>query len=552
MNNILPDAPAGREQYLVGVDVGTGSARAGVFTRDGNLLGSDKRAIAVYRSSGSIAEQSSTEIWVAVAAAVRGAVASASVDSEEIAGVGFDATCSLVVLGEGGAPLPVGSSKNPDRDTILWMDHRAVEQAEHINNIGHKVLDYVGGRISPEMETPKLLWLKENRPDVFRSAWQFFDLADFLTWRATGDLARSNCTVTCKWTYLAHEQGWDPTYFKAIGLEELAQEEFARIGTRIVEPGTPLRGGLSVAAALELGLMSGTPVAAGLIDAHAGGIGSVGAQEGGGAAANLAYVFGTSSCTMTTTHDPVFVPGVWGPYYSAMVPGTWLNEGGQSAAGAAIEHLIDLHPFAIEARQRAEKFGLLLPDWLSREAQARLGDLGDLVDLAGEVHIVPEFLGNRAPHADPNTRAAILGIGMERDLESLISLYIAGLCGIGYGLRQIVEAQARSGVGIERIVVSGGAGRSDLVRQLLADTTGLEVVAPTTDEPVLLGSAILASVAAGMYPGIPAAMAKMSSFTARYQPIGGATRTVHDRRFRIFEELQSLARRSAHRVERRR
>ncbi|WP_275430187.1 FGGY-family carbohydrate kinase, partial [Klebsiella pneumoniae] len=87
-----------------------------------------------------------------------------------------------------------------------------------------------------------------------------------------------------------------------------------------------------------MGLLPGTPVAVGLIDAHAGGIGTLGV--GGGALNNLAYVFGTSSCTMTSAESAVFVPGVWGPYFSAMVPGLWLIEGGQSAAGAAIDRLL--------------------------------------------------------------------------------------------------------------------------------------------------------------------------------------------------------------------
>src|SRR5262249_23927665 len=160
------------------------------------------------------------------------------------------------------------------------------------------VLRFVGGKISPEMETPKLLWLLENRPQVFAAAWQFFGLTDFLTWRATGDLARSTCTVTCKWTYLAHESRWDESYFRIVGLGVLADEGFARIGQRIVEPGTRLGNGLTSEAAAQLGLRAGTQVATGVIDAHAGGIGSVGAQ--GEPESCLAYVFGTSSCTMTT------------------------------------------------------------------------------------------------------------------------------------------------------------------------------------------------------------------------------------------------------------
>ena len=276
MSNTSSARPAGGERYLVGVDVGTGSARAGLFDLSGRMLASGKRDISLFREPGAMVEQSSTEIWAAVCASVREAIAKAGVAPEAVAGIGFDATCSLVVLGDGGAPLPVGPSEDPARDIIVWMDHRAVNEVERINATNHDVLRYVGGRISPEMETPKLLWLKENRPDVFDAAWQFFDLADFLTWRATGDLARSTCTVTCKWTYLAHEKRWDASYFHAIGLGVLADEDFARIGQRVVEPGTPLGGGLTAQAAAELGLVAGTPVGAGMIDAHAGGIGTVG------------------------------------------------------------------------------------------------------------------------------------------------------------------------------------------------------------------------------------------------------------------------------------
>ena len=134
------------------------------------------------------------------------------------------------------------------------MDHRATEQARRINDAGHRVLDYVGRTISPEMQTPKLLWLAENKPDSFARAWQFMDLADFLTWRSTGSLARSICTVTCKWTYLAHEGRWDESYFRLIGLGALADEQFRRIGTEVVAAGTPLGSGLTAKAALDLGL----------------------------------------------------------------------------------------------------------------------------------------------------------------------------------------------------------------------------------------------------------------------------------------------------------
>jgi D-ribulokinase len=567
------------QRYVIGVDVGTGSARAGIFNLAGHMVASAKRDITLFHASGSIVEQSSGEIWNAVCHAVKDALSQAAVPPEQVDGIGFDATCSLVVLGEGGQPLPVGPSEQAERDIIVWMDHRAVEQAERINATGHEVLKFVGGKISPEMETPKLLWLLENRPHVFKAAWQFFDLTDFLTWRATGDLSRSTCTVTCKWTYLAHERRWDESYFRSVGLGVLADEAFARIGQNVVDPGTPLGDGLTTNAAAELGLRPGTPVATGVIDAHAGGIGTVGADDRPESC--LAYVFGTSSCTMTTTRTPVFVPGVWGPYFSAMVPDAWLNEGGQSVAGAAIERLLSLHPATPDARRRADEEGRSLPVMLAtlavqavqgmqtmQAAQAMelaqatpvthaisatqtapttqepqtLNTLSPAVTLANGLHVVPEFLGNRAPFADPHARALIAGLGMEDDLDSLVALYIAGICSIGYGLRQIIETQALAGAPIERVVISGGAGQLDLVRQLLADATGKPVLATQADEPVLLGAAILGAVAGGQFDTVRAAMSTMSRISKTYAPATGNFAALHQARFSAFEQLQSVAR----------
>lgn len=535
-NSTATDDP----HYVIGVDVGTGSARAGIFELTGRMVSSAKHDIALFRASGSIVEQSSAEIWSAVCDAVKGALSQAAVPPDRIAGIGFDATCSLVVLGPGGQSLPVGPSERAERDIIVWMDHRAVTQAQRINATDHEVLKYVGGRISPEMETPKLLWLLENKPEVFAAAWQFFDLTDFLTWRATGDLSRSTCTVTCKWTYLAHERRWDESYFRTVGLGVLADEAFARIGQTVVDPGTPLGAGLTAAAAAALGLQVGTPVATGVIDAHAGGIGTVGAD--GHAESCLAYVFGTSSCTMTTTRRPVFVPGVWGPYFSAMVPDAWLNEGGQSVAGAAIEHLLSMHPAAPDARRRAHDAGQSLPELLAGLATQAATSLSDAVALVDGLHVVPEFLGNRAPLADPQARAVIAGLGMDDDLESLIALYVAGLCGIGYGLRQIIEAQADAGAPIERVVISGGAGRSDLVRQLLADATGKAVLATRAEEPVMLGAAMLGAVAGRLFDGVQSAMAGMSQISRRHEPAGGTVAACHEARFRAFKQLQAVAR----------
>jgi D-ribulokinase len=529
------------DRCVIGVDVGTGSARAGVFDLKGRLLANARQSISLHRGSGSRVEQSSAEIWQAVAASVRAAVAEAGIRPDAVAGIGFDATCSLVVIGGNGGGLPVGDPDHAERDIIVWMDHRATDEAERINATGHDALRYVGGAISPEMEMPKLLWLKENRPETFQAAAHFFDLTDFLTWKAAGSLARSSCTVTCKWNYIAHENRWDRDYLNLIGLAEFAADQ-SRIGTTIVPPGTSLGDGLTPQAATDLGLSVGTPVAAGLIDAHAGGVGTVGVT--GRVTENLAYVFGTSSCTMTTTKEPVFVPGVWGPYHSAMVPGFWLNEGGQSAAGAAIDHLLTLHPAHEQFATEAARHSTSLPDFLARQAVAALAGapLSSAVTLAKGLHLVPEFIGNRAPFADPKARAVIAGLGVETDLASLVSLYVAGLCSLGYGLRQIIDTQKDHGAPVERIVISGGAGEGELARQILADATGKPVLSGQSEEPVLLGSAILGAVASGAHPDIVSAMKAMSSSKITIEPTGGDIAEAHQRRFQMFRQLQSAAR----------
>lgn len=530
-------------QHFLGVDVGTGSARAGVFDATGRLLAAAKHDIALFIEPGEIAEQSSEDIWRAVCACVRAAVTKSSLGPRDIAGIGFDATCSLVVVGQGGTPLPIGHSGDSQRNIIVWMDHRAIDQARRINAGKHQVLNYVGGAISPEMETPKLLWLRESLPETFAGAEHFFDLTDYLTWRATGSLVRSICTLTCKWTYLGHEQRWDREYFHAIGLGVLADEGFSRIGTEAVEAGTPLARGLTEDAAADLGLLPKTRVAAGLLDAHAGGVGTVGGKGSTGTLqSRMAYVFGTSACTMASTSEPTFVPGVWGPYFSSMVPGLWLSEGGQSAAGAAIDHLVSFHPASVEAAAQAKAQGLTLAAWLADQAAARSADLSSAALAADGLHVVPEFLGNRAPFADPEAKALIAGLGMDSSLDSLVALYVAGLCGLGYGARQIVSAMSDKGIVIDTIVVSGGAAQSELVRQLLADTIRLTVAGSTSPEPVLLGSAMLGAVAAGHYPDVIAAMTGMSRIGDVYRPAGGDLAQWHDKRFAAFELLQRAGR----------
>ena len=539
-------------KLFAGIDVGTGSARAGLFDANGKLYGTARQPIRTWREAGEIVEQSSDDIWAASAAAIGEAMHLAGARAADIAGLGFDATCSLVALDRNGRPLAVGPSGDPQRNVIVWMDHRAVAEAKDIDATRSEVLRYVGGTISPEMEMPKLLWLKQHLPKQFAAAGDFFDLTDFLTWRTTGSRTRSLCTVTCKWTYLAHEDRWDDDFLRAVGLADLAADGHGRIGQMTAAPGAAVGNGLAAAAAGELGLLPGTPVATGLIDAHAGGIGTIGGAALDGKPNDplrrIAYIMGTSACIMATTSEPVFVPGVWGPYFSAMVPGRWLNEGGQSASGSAVDYIARTHPAFAAANAAAEPAGLNLLDYLEKRVERRVGDISEAAYLAAERHILPEYLGNRSPHADPASRAVMLGLSLDESIEDLECSYIAALCGLAYGLAEAIEALGSSGIESDAIVASGGASHSRLVRQIMADATGLPVILSDTAEPVLLGSAILAAVAAGEYASLPAAMAVMSRDREATRPTA-KTRDFHSAKRKIQDAMRAVERQARRHME---
>ncbi len=527
----------------IGVDVGTGSARAAVFTLDGTMLGQASRPIAMWRPAADFVQQSSADIWAAVVASVREALRIAG--PVHAVGIGFDATCSLVVLDAAGEPVSVSPDGAPEQDVIVWMDHRALHQAERINAGRHDVLRYVGGRISLEMEVPKLLWLRENLPDSWAKAAHFLDLPDFLTWKATGSLSRSLCSTVCKWTYLGHEDRWDAGFFRAIGLTDIADEGFARIGTEVLAMGTPVGTGLSAAAAAELGLPPGTKIGASAIDAHAGGIGVIGADLGGGVPddaalrSRLALIGGTSSCHMAVSRDPSFIPGIWGPYYAAMIPGLWLNEGGQSATGGLIDHVITTHPAFAAADGEARARGGTIYERLNDHLAEMATGLSHPALLTAGLHVQPDFHGNRSPRADATLRGMVSGLGLSATRDDLALLYLATVQAVAYGTRHIIETLNDGGYTIDTILACGGGTKNPVFPREHADATGCTLVLPREPEAVLLGAAVLGAVAGGAYAGIRAAMAAMSAAGSLIAPGDPAVRAFHDAKYAVFLRMHA-------------
>src|ERR1700687_4145777 len=145
----------GMRQAFIGVDVGTSSARAGVFDENGALLSTARHPITVWHEAGNVVEQSSPEIWAACAYSVRAAMAEAALPPSAIKGIGFDATCSLVVLDAAANPLTASMSGDQRRNVIVWMHHRAIAEARLVNDTHDEVLRYVGGVSSPRNEISK-------------------------------------------------------------------------------------------------------------------------------------------------------------------------------------------------------------------------------------------------------------------------------------------------------------------------------------------------------------------------------------------------------------
>lgn len=514
-------------EFVVAVDVGTGSARAGIFDREGRLLARADLPIAMNRPEENHAEHDSEDIWRAVCGAVRAAKDKAGIAAESVAAIGFDATCSLVVRDRQGKPLSVNRKGEARWDTIVWLDHRALAEADFCTASGHPVLDFSGRVMSPEMEMPKLMWLKRNLPDHWQKAGFFFDLADYLSWRATGSAARSRCTLTAKWNYLAHERrGWQTDYLEKIGLGDLIErgglpEETLPIGSSV--------GHLSAAAATDLGLDEGCQVAPGMIDAYAGALGVVGGFVGKPETLErqLALIAGTSSCIVAFSKDMKPGFGMWGPYYEAVLPGAWLIEGGQSATGALLDHIVRLHGGGLEPT--AETHGRIITR--VQELRAEQG-----VAFAERLHVLPDFHGNRSPLADPHGLGVISGLPLDSSFDALCRLYWRTCVAIALGIRHILEMMRVVGYQLDTLHVTGGHVRNALLMELYCDVTGCRVVAPQTPDAVLLGTAMAAAVAGGMHEDLAAAGAAMASDGHERLPNASA-RGIYDRDYRRFLAL---------------
>ena len=524
-------------EHLIAVDIGTTSARAGVFDGQGRLLAKAQHPIVMNQPRENHAEHDSENIWTAACRAVRDARAEAGIDASEIAAIGFDATCSLVVRDESGDPLTVSTGGKARFDTIVWLDHRAIGEADLCTATRHRVLDYAGRSMSPEMQIPKLMWLKTHLPSTWKKSGYFFDLADFLTWKATGSAARSRCTLTAKWNFLAHETpGWQKDFLSLVGLEDLLTRGHLPEETK--PPGESV-GPLSALAAEQLGLDTQCQVSAGMIDAYAGALGVLGAgsPNGGCLERSVGLIAGTSSCIVAFSGEPKPGKSLWGPYFEATLPGMWLVEGGQSATGALLDHILRMHAAGGEPTTA-----------LHGRVVARVNELRALEgdEFAARLHILPDFHGNRSPLADPHGLGVISGLPLDASFDGLCRVYWRACLALALGLRHILEHLGSVGYDLDTLHVTGGHVRNPLLMELYADVIGLRVIVPETSDAVLLGTAMAASVAGRVHADLFAAGREMYPGGREHLP-DASKRALYDRDYRRLlamyrhrEELEHL------------
>lgn len=469
-------------RYVIGIDVGTESVRAGVFDEGGMRVGTGVAPIETRHPHPGWAEQDADEWETALATAVRGALASAGLGAGRIEGLAADGTTSTVVLlDEQGRPL---------RPALLWMDVRAHREAQEVAATGHPALACTAGTaVSAEWFPCKLLWLRNHEPELLERASTALELSDWLSRRLTGSVTGAISAASMRMFYDDARGGIPRSLYEQIGLGDA----LAKMPSAYGDAGT-LAGSLTADAAAALGLRPGMPVAIAGADAAIAVLGMGVVTPG-----RLALVTGSSHVHFTLLDHEARPPGLFGSYPNGLVRGLHLLEGGQVSTGSAL-------------RWFAERFAPpSLHDAAAQHGRSLVEHLGalaaDVAPGADGLLVLDHFQGNRTPWSDPTSRGVIRGLTLGHGPEHVARAIMESVaCGSAVIARRMAEA----GVALEETVMCGGVTRSEPWTQIHADALGTPITIPAEQEAPLLGSAMAASVAAGVHPDLRTAAARMA------------------------------------------
>ncbi len=456
------------EDYVIGHDIGTGGCKSVLASTQGELVASAFEPYPVYHPRNNQAEQDPDDWWRASARATRDLMAGSGVDPARVIGIGFAGQMlGVVPVAEDGAPL---------RRAIIWLDSRADEQAAKLIRRfgGRRVVMRVAGAIPSGKDVVcKIVWLRENEPEVFHATRFFLDATGYLVYRATGEMVLDHTGAGGTGMLGGRKRQWSRLLAELAGLP---LEKMPPISSSI-----DIMGALGDDAARVMGLGSETQVIAGMADIPAAAAGS-GALEDGEAHINI----GTSSWLCISVSRPRNL-GKYGiaPVVSAD-PEMYLMIGESETAGACLGWFAKNLCRCADARGPAgegETFRDL--DEIARQVEPG----------AGRLLFAPWMFGERSPVTDTSIRAAFVNLGLEHKREHLLRAVYEG---VAYNLRWLLDEAAGAGLACDPLRAIGGGAKSDVWMQIVADVTRRRVDAVEhAQEAGAMGCALASALAVG-------------------------------------------------------
>jgi xylulokinase len=494
------------KDFYIGIDVGTSSTKTGLWRADGTLIAEATAAYPLHRPQPTWAEMDPRDWWKAVCTTVRAVLAQSSVGASDIAAVAVDAIgWSLVPVDAHGAPLCMSP---------IWLDRRADAQAAQLRNHpdAETLVNLVANPLDAAYLTPKLLWLREQQPDIYAQTHRFLE--------ATGYIVHQLCGVfTCDYTqaYGYHcfdirRERWDEN---ALTLLELPPDKFPTLHSSC-----SIVGEITRAAAGATGLRAGTPIIAGALDAAVGAFGS-GVARVGQCSDQGGTAFGLSLCVDQVIVEPRLI------FSHHVVPGTYIFQGGTVGGGV-------LRWFRDTLGQSEVQAAALLDDdayaLMSREAaQAAVG--------AGGLIFLPYMAGERSPLWNSDARGVFAGLTFNTSRAQIIRALMEGCA---YAVYHNVKVMEVHGVQVAEWIGIGGAVKSDVWCQIKADLTGRPfVIAQRADGMAgdnTLGLAVMAMYATGQCSDLAAQIEALLPQRRVYEP-DAARHAVYQEAFAVYLDL---------------
>lgn len=488
--------------YLLGIDIGTSACKAAVFDGDGEVVASASEPYPLYHPHPGWAEQNPLDWWHAVCAAVR-RIGTCGVDLKEIAGIGID--------GQSWSAIPVDRAGNVLANTPIWMDTRAQDICDACNeSIGKdRIFQLAGNSLQPSYTTAKILWFQRELPEVYRNTCKFLQSNGYIAYRLTGNMTQDRSQGYGLHCFNMRTGEWDEEMCEAFGIPVPLLPD--------IYPCHAVIGTVTGQAAKEIGLLQGTPVAAGGLDAACGALGAGvvrpgETQEQGGQAG------GMSICTDSCLADPRLILG------HHVVPDRWLLQGGTTGGGGVMRWLEqEFGAYEREAGKACGKSSLEL----FNEAAAAVDPGSD------GLIFLPYMSGERSPIWDPDAKGVFYGVDFGKTKGHFIR---AAMEGVAFSLRHNLEIAKEAGAQAGVLRAVGGSANSLLWTQIKSDITGKPIVVPSSDTATTLGAAILAGVGVGIYTGFEEAVKRTVRVKRRHEP-DAENSPAYERNYRIYLEV---------------